>query len=106
MALSVAVAVGDKVGDELVKDERCNESSKCCPYDDEENDFGPLIQKNNKEKVVFIDSAENQGASIVDGRQIKVSGYENGFFVGGTLIDNVNAEMDYIKKKYLALYYK
>ena len=96
MALSVAVAVGDKVGDELVKRMKdARNHLNVGPYDDEENDFGPLITKEHKEKVVsFIDSAENQGASIVvDGRQIKVSGYENGFFVGGTLIDNVNAEM-------------
>ena len=60
-----------------------------------QNDFGPLITKEHRDKVAsYIDSAEEQGASIiVDGRSIKVKGCENGFFIGGTLIDNVTPDM-------------
>ena len=64
-------------------------------YSDTENDFGPLITKEHKEKVIsYIDSAQREGATIVvDGRNVKVKGYDQGFFVGGTLIDKVTCEM-------------
>jgi malonate-semialdehyde dehydrogenase (acetylating)/methylmalonate-semialdehyde dehydrogenase len=54
-----------------------------------------VITKAHQQKVVgYINSAEEQGAKIVvDGRNPQVVGYENGFFVGGTLIDNVQPEM-------------
>jgi malonate-semialdehyde dehydrogenase (acetylating)/methylmalonate-semialdehyde dehydrogenase len=96
MALSVAVVVGDEVGDKLVSKMReAMKTLKVGAYDDISNDFGPLISKEHREKVLsYIDSAEKQGASIVkDGRGLKVMGYEEGFFVGGTLIDNVRASM-------------
>jgi malonate-semialdehyde dehydrogenase (acetylating)/methylmalonate-semialdehyde dehydrogenase len=71
-------------------------SLKVGAFSDNENDFGPLITRAHQEKVVgFINSAESQGADIVvDGRQATVNGYEGGFFVGGTLIDRVTAQMD------------
>lgn len=96
MALSVAVAVGDKAADTLVeKMQEAMKSLKVGAYSDKSNDFGPVITKAHQEKVVgYINSAEKQGAKIVvDGRNPKVPGYENGFFVGGTLIDNVSPEM-------------
>lgn len=96
MALSVAVAVGDAAGDALVaKLKDAMKDLKVGAYTDNKNDFGPLITAAHKQKVVgYINSAEEQGARvIVDGRQIKVAGYEQGFFVGGTLIDYVTPEM-------------
>lgn len=96
MALSVAVAVGDKAADTLVeKMQEAMKSLKVGAYSDKSNDFGPVITKAHQEKVVgYINSAEEQGAKIVvDGRNPKVPGYENGFFVGGTLIDNVSPDM-------------
>ena len=100
MALSVAVAVGDKAADALI--EKMTVAMKDLSvgaFDDSSNDFGPLITKQHQEKVIsYIDSAEQQGAKIVvDGRDIKVEGYENGYFVGATLIDNVQADMDSYK---------
>jgi malonate-semialdehyde dehydrogenase (acetylating)/methylmalonate-semialdehyde dehydrogenase len=70
-------------------------SLKVGPADDANNDFGPLITGQHKSKVIgFIDSAERDGATVVvDGRDLTIEGYENGFFVGGTLIDNVTPEM-------------
>ena len=64
-------------------------------YADASNDFGPLISQAHKDKVqAYIQSAEQQGAKIVvDGRDAKAVGYENGFFVGPTLIDQISAEM-------------
>jgi malonate-semialdehyde dehydrogenase (acetylating)/methylmalonate-semialdehyde dehydrogenase len=100
MALSVAVAVGDKAGDALVaKMQQAMTGLSVGSYDKSSNDFGPVITCQHKDKVVgFIDSAEKQGATIVvDGRNPKVEGYENGFFVGATLIDGVTTEMDSYK---------
>jgi malonate-semialdehyde dehydrogenase (acetylating)/methylmalonate-semialdehyde dehydrogenase len=59
------------------------------------NDFGPVITQAHKEKVNgFIESAKEQGATVVvDGRNPTVEGFENGFFVGATLIDNVTPDM-------------
>ncbi|ADZ92657.1 CoA-acylating methylmalonate-semialdehyde dehydrogenase [Marinomonas mediterranea] len=96
MALSVAVAVGQRAGDELIeKMKAAMESLKVGECSDKTNDFGPLITKEHKDKVVgYINSAEEQGAAvIVDGRNPTVPGYENGYFVGATLIDNVTKDM-------------
>ncbi|WP_339460122.1 CoA-acylating methylmalonate-semialdehyde dehydrogenase [Pseudomonas sp. EA_105y_Pfl2_R69] len=96
MALSVAVAVGDAAADALIeKMQQAMQSLKVGAYSEKSNDFGPVITKAHQQKVVgYIDSAEEQGARIVvDGRNPQVAGHENGFFVGGTLIDNVNPEM-------------
>ncbi|NQZ28287.1 MAG: CoA-acylating methylmalonate-semialdehyde dehydrogenase [Colwellia sp.] len=96
MALSVAVTVGDAAGDALVaKMKQAMTSLKVGTHSDSSNDFGPLISKQHQEKVIgYINSAEEQGAKIVvDGRYPEVTGFSEGFFVGGTLIDNVTAEM-------------
>lgn len=96
MALSVAVAVGDEAGDALVaKMSGAMQNLKVGNHADADNDFGPLITEQQQQKVIgFIDSAEQQGAKVaVDGRGIKVDGYENGYFVGATLIDNVTQDM-------------
>ena len=96
MALSVVVAVGDKVADEIVdKMQSAMESLKVGAFDDATNDFGPLITLQHKEKVEgYITSAAEQGADVVvDGRNPSVEGYETGFFLGATLIDKVTPEM-------------
>lgn len=97
MALSVAVAVGDEAADALIaKMSEGMKPLKVGPADDSSNDFGPVITKQHRDKVVgFIDSAEQDGAKIVvDGRNVQISGYEGGYFVGATLIDHVTAEMN------------
>ncbi|EXR13409.1 CoA-acylating methylmalonate-semialdehyde dehydrogenase [Acinetobacter baumannii] len=96
MALSVAVAIGDEVAD-VVIDKLSQEMKKLKfgHYADASNDFGPLIPQAHKDKVqAYIQSAEQQGAKIVvDGREVKPAGYEKGFFVGPTLIDQVTPNM-------------
>lgn len=96
MALSVAVAIGDEVAD-VVIDKLTQEMRKLKfgNYADASNDFGPLITQAHKDKVqAYIQSAEQQGAKIVvDGRDAKPTGYEKGFFVGPTLIDQVTPNM-------------
>ena len=96
MALSVAVCVGDEVADSLISGlSTAMENLKVGAYSDASNDFGPVITEQHKDKVVeYINSAQEQGATIVvDGRDVEVAGYENGFFVGGTLIDYVKPGM-------------
>ncbi|NHI02269.1 CoA-acylating methylmalonate-semialdehyde dehydrogenase [Oceanimonas sp. MB9] len=96
MALSVAVAVGDAAADALIEKMQAQmQSLKVGAFHDKQNDFGPVITQAHMEKVVgYINSAEKQGAEIVvDGRNPSVPGYEQGFFVGGTLIDRVTPEM-------------
>jgi malonate-semialdehyde dehydrogenase (acetylating)/methylmalonate-semialdehyde dehydrogenase len=75
------------------------EALKVGPFNDSNNDFGPVITQQHQHKVIgYIDSAEQQGAEIVvDGRKANVSGHENGFFVGGTLIDRVTPLMESYK---------
>ncbi|MDG1447682.1 MAG: CoA-acylating methylmalonate-semialdehyde dehydrogenase [Porticoccaceae bacterium] len=97
MALSVAVAVGDAAADALVsKMQEAMKGLKIGPCHDADNDFGPVITEQHQQKVFgYINSAEQQGADIVvDGRNPSIDGYENGFYVGGTLIDRVTPEMD------------
>ena len=96
MALSVAVVVGDDMADQLIERMQvAMQGLKVGVYSEMSNDFGPVISQQHKEKVVgYIDSAEQQGAKIVvDGRHLQPAGYEQGFFVGATLIDQVTADM-------------
>jgi len=96
MALSVAVAVGDEVADKLVAGlSSAMQGLKVGAYNDPANDFGPLITAEQRDKVeMYIGSAEQDGATVVvDGRQPDVAGYPNGFYVGGTLIDQVTPAM-------------
>jgi len=96
MALSVAVCVGDEAADDFIsRMSTAMETLKVGAYGDASNDFGPVITEQHMDKVVgYINSAGEQGASIVvDGRNPEVAGYENGFFVGGTLIDHVKPGM-------------
>lgn len=96
MALSVAVTVGDDVADQLIERmQAAMQGLKVGVYSETSNDFGSVITQQHQQKVVgYIDSAEQQGAKIVvDGRHLKPAGYEQGFFVGATLIDQVTPEM-------------
>ncbi|SIS46419.1 CoA-acylating methylmalonate-semialdehyde dehydrogenase [Neptunomonas antarctica] len=96
MALSVAVAVGDDAADALVaKMSAAMQSLKVGVATESSNDFGPVITRQHQQKVVgYIDSAEADGCKIVvDGRHPQIAGYEEGFFVGATLIDGVTASM-------------
>jgi malonate-semialdehyde dehydrogenase (acetylating)/methylmalonate-semialdehyde dehydrogenase len=103
MAISVAVPVGDKTADALI--ERLVpriEKLKVGPYTaGVDVDYGPLITKQAMERVKgLIDSGVEQGATILtDGRDFRLQGYENGFFVGPTLFDNVTPEMEIYRQE-------
>lgn len=94
MALSVVVAIGDKIADELVLQLKEKMAGLTVgAFDDSKSDFGPLITCEHRDKVVgYINSAVDDGASlIVDGR--KPFANDKGFYLGATLIDNVKPHM-------------
>lgn len=96
MALSVVVAIGDKVADALVLQlQEKMQGLNVGPFDDSKSDFGPLITHEHREKVLgFINSAVADGAKlVVDGRNPRVNNSEKGFYLGATLIDNITSEM-------------
>ena len=96
MAISVVVAVGDEVGDRLI--ERLIpvvKALKIGPYTDKEAEMGPLITAEHLQKVKgYVDLGVEEGAELVlDGRDYKVPGHENGFFIGGCIFDKVKSTM-------------
>ncbi len=101
MAVSVAVAVG-KIADSLVK-EINNKAQllKVAPWTDETSEMGPLISREHQQKVKkYIDLGESEGAKLVlDGRNLKIQGYENGYFIGPTLFDRVGKDMRIYKEE-------
>ncbi len=95
MAVSVAVAVGN-IADELLENIKNKaESLKVAPYTDPSSDMGPVISKDHLTKINdYIETGLAEGANlIIDGRKIKIQGYENGYFLGPTLFDNVEDKM-------------
>jgi len=102
MAISVAVPVGDKTADILIEKLRPRvESLKIGPATDKDAQMGPIVSKAQRDKIAgYIDKGVAEGAKlVVDGRGFKLQGYENGFYVGGTLFDNVTPEMTIYKEE-------
>jgi malonate-semialdehyde dehydrogenase (acetylating)/methylmalonate-semialdehyde dehydrogenase len=100
MAISVAVAVGD-VADQLI--DRLVPRVKSLVIKNGEHldaEMGPLVTAEHKAKVAgYIASGEAEGAQlIVDGRAHPVAA-EEGFFIGGTLFDNVGTQMKIYKEE-------
>src|SRR5215472_1612504 len=95
MAVSVAVAVGN-VGDALL--ERLAprvRSIKVGPGTDKEAEMGPLVTREHRDKVKgYVDLGVKEGAKlVVDGRGLSLQGYEKGYFIGGSIFDNVTPAM-------------
>ncbi|WP_277614109.1 MULTISPECIES: CoA-acylating methylmalonate-semialdehyde dehydrogenase [Kaistia] len=96
MAVSVAVPVGQKTADALIETLAPRvRALKIGPATDRDAEMGPLVTKQHMEKVLgYIDKGVAEGARlVVDGRGFKLQGYENGYFVGGTLFDHVDKDM-------------
>lgn len=96
MAVSVIVAVGETTAEKLVTELKHQASHlKVGTSDDPAADMGPVISAAHKEKIRhYIQTGiDQQAALIVDGRDISVPGYENGYFIGPTLFDHVTPEM-------------
>ncbi|PFH09671.1 malonate-semialdehyde dehydrogenase (acetylating)/methylmalonate-semialdehyde dehydrogenase [Collimonas sp. PA-H2] len=95
MAISVAVAVGnvaDKLIEALIPRVKVLKIKNGMEADAE---MGPVVTAVHKEKIEgYIESGVAAGAKLlVDGRGLKVAGLENGFFLGGSLFDQVTPEM-------------
>jgi len=102
MAISVAVPVGKATADELVKRLIPRvESLKVGPSTDVTADYGPVVTRAAMEKIKsYVDIGVQEGASLlVDGRGFTMQGYENGFYVGGCLFDNVTKDMRIYKEE-------
>jgi malonate-semialdehyde dehydrogenase (acetylating)/methylmalonate-semialdehyde dehydrogenase len=96
MAISAAVAVGEDTGDRLI--EALSTRVRGLRVDHSQNgdaDMGPLITAAHRERVSgYIEAGVAEGARlVVDGRGLRVKGYENGFFLGGSLFDHVTPAM-------------
>ena len=102
MAISVAVAVGDEVADNLL--ERLMprvRGLKIGPGTDPEVEMGPLNNQQLFDKVNgLIDQGVKEGADLVlDGRGLSLQGYEKGYFMGGSIFDKVTPEMEIYKQE-------
>ncbi len=101
MAQSVAVAVG-KIADPLVKNlSKKVEALKVGPGLDKKSEMGPLVTQAHLEKVKgYVDIGVKEGAKlVVDGRNLKLQGYEKGFYMGGCLFDQVTKSMRIYKEE-------
>ncbi len=102
MAVSVAVPVGQKTADALMKKLVPRvESLKIGPSTDDKADYGPMVTRALLDKVKnYVDIGVKEGAKlVVDGRNFKLQGYENGNFIGGCLFDNVTPDMTIYKEE-------
>ena len=96
MAISAVLAVGDDTADRFVEQLAPKvRALKIGQYDEPGVEMGPVITAESKARIEgYIDQGEKDGADVVvDGRGLKLQGYEDGFFVGGTLLDRVTPDM-------------
>jgi len=102
MAISVAVPVGEETADRLIETLAPRvRNLRIGPATDPEAEMGPLVTKQHMQKVLgYIDAGVKEGADlVVDGRGFRLQGYENGYFVGGTLFDRVTPEMSIYREE-------
>ncbi len=102
MAISVAVTVGEGTAEKvLAKLEPKVRALKIGPGTDADAEMGPLITQQHYDKVKgYIDSGVAEGAKLlVDGRGFKMQGYEGGYFLGGSIFDNVTTDMKIYKEE-------
>src|ERR1700730_12209318 len=102
MAISVAVPVGKKTADTLVEKLIPRvESLKIGPSTSTDADLGPMVTKQQLEKVKnYVEIGIKEGAKLkVDGRGFKMQGYENGFYMGRCLFDEVKPSMRIYKEE-------
>jgi len=96
MAISAVLAIGDETADRFVSQLAPKvRALKIGQYDEPGVEMGPVITAEAKARIEgYIDQGEKDGAEVVvDGRGLKLQGYEDGVFVGGTLLDRVPPDM-------------
>ncbi len=103
MAISVAVPVGEETADKLIQKLIPRiEALKIGPYTSGDDiDFGPVVTRSAQQRILsLVEEGVKEGATLkVDGRNFKMQGYENGFFVGACLFDNVTSNMQIYKQE-------
>jgi malonate-semialdehyde dehydrogenase (acetylating)/methylmalonate-semialdehyde dehydrogenase len=102
MAISVAVPVGEETANRLVETLAPKvRSLKVGPATDPDAEMGPLVTEAHFKKVLgLIEQGVKEGAElVVDGRGLRLQGYEKGFFMGGSLFDRVTPEMTIYKEE-------
>ncbi|AFK55963.1 MAG: methylmalonate-semialdehyde dehydrogenase (CoA acylating) [Tistrella sp.] len=102
MAISVAVPVGEATADALVEKLVPRiQALKVGPGTDPEAEMGPLVTRAHRDKVEnYIDQGVAEGAElVVDGRNLRLQGYEDGYFTGATLFDRVTTDMTIYKEE-------
>jgi malonate-semialdehyde dehydrogenase (acetylating)/methylmalonate-semialdehyde dehydrogenase len=101
MAISATIAVGS-VGDDLIDVlDRRSRAVRVGPGVEAGTEMGPVVTQASKDRIVsLITSGEESGAKVVvDGRDLVVPGHENGFFVGPTLVDQVQPDMEVYREE-------
>ena len=96
MAVSAVLAVGDNTADNFVEELAPKvRALKIGQFNEPGVEMGPVITREAKDRIInYINQGESDGAKVVvDGRNLSLQGYENGFFVGGTLLDHVTPDM-------------
>ena len=102
MAISVAVPVGEEAAEALLEKLIPRvESLKIGPSHDADADYGPVVSRQHQERIGnYVDLGVEEGAKLlVDGRDFTMQGYENGYFVGGCLFDEVTPDMRIYKEE-------
>ena len=102
MAVSVAVPVGEETADRLVTTLKPRvESLKVAPYTDPSSEMGPVITGQSLERIrgLIAEGIDAGAELVVDGRGLKLQGYEDGFFIGGCLFDRVTTDMSIYRQE-------
>ncbi len=100
MAISVAVPIGEKTANALVEALAPKvRALKIGPATDPDAEMGPVITADAKRRISgLIDHGIKEGADlVVDGRGFSLQGYEDGYFLGGSLFDRVTKDMTIYK---------
>ncbi|HEX9803810.1 MAG TPA: aldehyde dehydrogenase family protein, partial [Gammaproteobacteria bacterium] len=102
MAISVLVTVGEGTAEALMPKVVARlEKIRVAPGMEDGAEMGPLVTAQHRDKVKgYIDIGEAEGAKlVVDGRGLSLQGYENGYFLGGSLFDRVTTGMRIYKEE-------
>ncbi len=96
MAIPLVVAVGDDTAEAVIAGLKVEMAKMTVGSGfDAKSDMGPLVTKPHFEKVRgYVDQGVKEGATLlVDGRNVKVAGHEEGYFLGPCLFDHVKPGM-------------
>ncbi len=96
MAIPLVVAVGDDTAEAVIAGLKVEMAKMTVGSGfDAKSDMGPLVTKPHFEKVRgYVDQGVKEGATLlVDGRNVKVAGHEDGYFLGPCLFDHVKPGM-------------